>query len=301
MPLPLDFPPGTRFSYSNTGYIVLATIAAGVSHENFGALLHETILDPAGLHHTGVLGYDAPTALVPGYKLDGLTWAQRMSGFDLAEMHAQPIAMLPMTPQHGDGELYGTADDLYRWTTLTQGSALVSDDDAATIFAANDGYGFGWMIGQAFGTLRYRHTGEFPGYLGNVSVFPQKRVTLIVLDDFETPMNALVRDSAAIALGQAYDMPFSGPEVTLAAVAIAPLVGRYALADGQTVTVRLDPRFLLASIEGQFEAGLLPFSATEFYMPLSSGKVTFSDIRDGVAHAVDLRYNGVDHRGTRIP
>jgi hypothetical protein len=53
---------------------------------------------------------------------------------------------------------------------------------------------------------------------------------------------------------------------------------------------------LEAKIKDKFVAGLLPMSATRFYMPLSSGVVTF-DLRSGHAKSVNMRYNGVDHIG----
>jgi CubicO group peptidase (beta-lactamase class C family) len=297
--LPLDFPPGSRFSYSNSGYVALGFAIEAAAHEPYARFLHEAVLDPAGLTSTGILGVDRAPRLAKGYEPPDVSWAQRLAGFSIASADPKEVPKLSLTPPSGDAGLFSTIGDMYRWTQIMMGVGpkVVNAAERAEVFHAIDGYGDGWMIGSQFGLQRYRHTGELPGFLSNVSVYPAEGITTIVMSNVDTPMMAFTRDVQAIALGQPYDEPYSGALVSLGDKAFSALFGEYAMADGDSLCVTRDAHGMLeAKIKDKFVAGLLPMSATRFYMPLSSGVVTF-DLRSGHAKSVNMRYNGVDHIG----
>lgn len=297
---PLDFTPGSKYSYSNTGYIALANVAQQAAGEPFAQLMHHLILDRAGLAHSGVLGCDKASALALPYAKE-LTWAQRLAGVDLSAQTPVAVPQLALEPVHGDAEIFSTVDDLYRWSTLAQGSSIVPAADAALIFTPVEGYGFGWTIDEAFGTTRYRHTGELPGYLSDLTVFPKKHVTIVLMQNFESPMGNLVRDVSAAALDRPFDLPYSGNVVDLDATRRDNALGTYRMTSGETLTIAAGTPYIVASIKDQFSAGLIPLDDGRFYMPLSGGVVTFGDIRHGRAQRVTLHYAGVDHNGVRTP
>ena len=298
--LPLDFVPGTRFSYSNTGYVVLGFIVESAAHQSYAAFLHRAVLDPAGLRSTGVIGVDPATRLAKGYSMD-VAWAQRVRGFDIAAVAPKEVPKLALTPPSGDAGLFSTVDDLLRWTEIMLGSKpeLFNSQERAEIFSATDGYGDGWFVENQFGLLRYSHTGELPGFLSDVDVYPTAGTTTIMMDNVEMPTRSFTRDVQAIALGQPYDNPYSGELVQLAQSAQNALFGTYAMTNGDSLCVtESSDHMLLAKVKGKFAAGLLPFSATRFYMPLSSGIVTFEQ-PPNQPQQINLRYDGVDHPGAR--
>jgi CubicO group peptidase (beta-lactamase class C family) len=227
------------------------------------------------------------------------TWTQRLAGIDLGAVDPQAIPLLSLGGAEGDAGVFSTVDDMYRWSRLTQGSALVSPALAKEIFTGNDGYGMGWVIGEQYGEQRWRHTGELPGYLSNVEIFPQQHITIVMMDNFDLNMRATTNALGLIALGKPYDMPVAGKLLTLTAAQIQPLLGAYRFADGRTLCVGHDPQFVTASVKGQFTAGLLALSPTRFYMPLSDGTAQFT-LNGSSASAVNLRYDAVDHVATRV-
>ncbi|HTA38201.1 MAG TPA: serine hydrolase domain-containing protein [Candidatus Acidoferrales bacterium] len=299
-PLPLDFPPGSKFSYSNTGYVVLGFIVERASRETIARYLHETIFGPAGMNDTGVIGVDPSPRLATGYTVK-TEWGQRLPGFTLEDVHASPVPALSLTAPEGDAGIFSTAGDLLTWARIMLGAkpALVSAEERAEILHGVEGYGDGWMIRDAFGLPRFLHTGELPGYLSNVMVFPTVGTISIVLDNLDTPMNAFTRDVSAIAIGKPYDPPFSGALVTLTPAQDAALFGRYKQASGEIVCVAMDGTLLAASTP-RYKAGLLPLAPDRFYMPLASGLVTFTLGSNGVASQMNLRYNGEDHVASRV-
>jgi D-alanyl-D-alanine carboxypeptidase len=299
--VPLDFPPGTKFNYSNTGYVVLGFIAERAARKTYAAYLHATIFGPAGMNDTGVVGVDAAPRLAVGYTAD-TTWAKKLPGFTLDEVRASPVPALSLTAPEGDAGIFSTADDLLAWGQIMLGAKpdLVSAAERAEILHDVEGYGDGWMVEPAFGLPHFFHTGELPGYLSFLSVFPDSATIVVVLDNFDTPTETLTRDLEAIALGKPFSEPVSGQLVTLSHAQEAALSGEYKLASGGVVCVRKDGDLLVAGLAGHYVAGLLPMAPDRFYMPLSSGLVTFTVPANGSASAMNLQYNGVDHVANRV-
>jgi CubicO group peptidase (beta-lactamase class C family) len=300
----LEFAPGSKFSYSNTGYIVLSYVIERAAGVPFADFVRRTLLDPAGMKDSGVLGTGrVPRGLAAGYTHGDLGWEKTLAGVPLTDGHLQRVPALPLTPPHGDAWLYSTLDDLHRWSVLMDGSTLVSKEEAAEVFTAGaGGYGFGWFVDQGFGRRRHRHNGFLPGYATDFIRFPDDSLTIVLFSNLDRArMSRIARDLSAIVLGQPYDMPVRGrlsarPDAAQA----ARLEGAYLLAQGDTLRVRNEPDYLTAQVRGRYTAGLIPLSAVEFYMPLTDGRVTFTLEGDAPAATVNLRYSGEDHLGTRI-
>jgi hypothetical protein len=211
------------------------------------------------------------------------------------------VPRLPLEPPAGDAGLFSTVDDLFRWSRVMDGGALVSAADASeALTPGTDGYGFGWIIDRAFERRRAHHSGVLPGYVSEFTKFPDDSLTIIVLSNLDrAPLGRIVRDVGAIALGAPYDMPIRGHVVRLGHEQIAPLEGTYRTAEGKRLTLHDAPDYFTAEMEGGFIAGLIPMSPTEFYFPMGDGRFTFTLDASGKASQVNLRYSGEDHIAVR--
>jgi CubicO group peptidase (beta-lactamase class C family) len=298
--LPLDFPPGTKFSYSNTGYIVLSAIVEQAAHEPFGRFLHRSILFPSGMSQTGVLGEDKAPMLAVGYQNLEPSWVAYARGINLAATSPKPFPALSLEPPHGDAQLFSTVGDLYLWCTLTQGSGIVPPNNAQTIFKGEDGYGFGWFIDKHNETTEFSHTGSLPGYLGGIKIFPDKHVTVIYLANYYTITSPIEKGLAAIALGEPYDMPFSGEVKEINPSEVEPLLGTYRLSDGDIISVSKGKAVpLIVKNPKRYAFGLIAISRDRFFLPLNEGTVTFGDFVDRTARQINLHFDGIDHLGKR--
>ena len=102
----LNFQPGEKFEYSNTGYLVLASIVEKVSNQHFRDFLKENIFEPIGMSHTTLFNYqESDDANMPdrvfGYK-------KRKKEYMLNDYHL-------VNDVRGDGGIYSTLNDLYKW------------------------------------------------------------------------------------------------------------------------------------------------------------------------------------------
>ncbi len=300
--LPLDFVPGEKFSYSNTGYIVLSYVvqkAAGMPFEKF---VNQAILKPAGMKSSGVINSrKLPQKLAKGYSYKNTDWEAMLAGRPLTDGHLKQVPVISLTSPEGDAWMYSTVDDLYKWSLIMDGGALVTPKLAQEVFTPGlDGYGYGWFVGTGFDRKRFRHNGGLPGYISDFVKFPDDKITIIIFSNLDRArLSNIVRDVTSIVLGTPYDMPVRGKVIKLKAEQIGKLVGDYKTVDGKLLTIRDKPDYLTAELQDRYTAGLIPLSPTEFYFPLADGKAIFTLDESGKAIKVNMRYSGEDHVAER--
>ena len=298
----LDFAPGTKFSYSNTAYILLASIVERAAGMPFAEYLQKKLIDPAGMKTAGMFGGPrAPRSLDTPYTHGDLGWEKVLGGFDLAA-NLQPRPRLALTPPAGDAGLFATVDDLLQWSRAMDGGRLFSRARVKEALTPGKGnYAFGWFADTAFGAWRVRHNGILPGSVSDFIRFPDQKITIVLFsNDDRTRMSRLARDLSAIIMGKPWDMPVEGHVVALDTTLVPRLRGAYRTENGDTLMIGRDPDFMTASIRNRYTAGLIPMGRLEFYMPLTDGRATFTLDDRRQAAAVNLRYSGEDHRATRI-
>jgi CubicO group peptidase (beta-lactamase class C family) len=130
----LQFEPGTKFRYDNSGYFILGAILEHVSGKNYEALLKEDILVPLAMKDSG---YDHYADLLP----------RRAAGYqqELAGIVNAPY--LDMSIPYAAGSLYSTVEDLYKWDQALYADKLLPSDLKQKLFTPNlENYGYGWFI-----------------------------------------------------------------------------------------------------------------------------------------------------------
>ena len=301
--LPLDFTPGEKFNYSNTGYIILSRIIEEAAGEPFEKYVAKAILRPAKMSNSGVINFkDPPKDLATGYSFGDIGWDKVLSGVSLLDGHLKRMPQLTLESPEGDAWLYTTIDDLYKWSLIMDGSPLVSSQEAKEVFTPGlENYGYGWFIGKGFGRTRMRHNGGLPGYISDFVKFPDDKITIIIFSNIDRArLSNIVRDISSIILGLPYDMPVRGTVEKLTDEEVSRLVGEYKTADGKTLTVSKEPEYITAKLQDRYTAGLIPLSPIEFYFPLGDGKAIFTIGDNGRAIRVNMRYSGEDHIAERV-
>jgi len=170
---PLEFPPGSKFHYSNTGYVLLGLVIAKVSGKSYADYLADAFFKPLGLSHTA---YDDLADVV----------AQRASGYWLPSGPFENARL--MTPEASDasGALRSTADDLLAWDqALHTGKVLGPASFKAMFDDEGHGYGLGSFVETRHGHRLWDHGGNLPGFCSAFEYYPDDGVTVIVLDNIE--------------------------------------------------------------------------------------------------------------------
>ena len=173
---PLDFQPGERWSYSNTGYLLLGALIRRVSGQFYGDLLRDSVFRPLGMTASRVI---SEADIVPN----------RAAGYQLVngELKNQDWVS-PTLNTTADGALYFTVRDLTRWAIALNNRKVVGAsllDTAWTAVRLSDGatypYGFGWYVLPQRSQPRIAHTGSWQGFKTVIARYPQRRLTVIVL------------------------------------------------------------------------------------------------------------------------
>jgi CubicO group peptidase (beta-lactamase class C family) len=196
---PLDFAPGARWSYSNTGYIVLGRVVEKVSGQPFGTFLTERILKPVGMEHASFAPADGTAGRATGYE-----------SFALGE--PQPAPREPEAWMYAAGALYASATDIAKWDlALLDGKVLkgpaYKEMTTPRILADKRSamYGCGLAISQPRGETVFAHGGEVNGFLAQNAFVPRTRSAVVLLTNsqfgdpggiFKTILDLTVKDGA---------------------------------------------------------------------------------------------------------
>jgi D-alanyl-D-alanine carboxypeptidase len=174
---PLDFEPGTRWSYSNTGYFLLSLVVQRVSGERFGDYLRNHLFQPLGMEHSFMGGYaPADAALAQGCKPG--------EGEDAARIPVRPIHE---SSTFGAGGISSTLQDWAKWDDALQSGRLLSPRAMEALFTPQvlpDGedttYSFGIFHDEFRGVRRRTHNGQTQGFVADYSHYPDRNVSTIV-------------------------------------------------------------------------------------------------------------------------
>src|ERR1051325_10460922 len=133
----LEFEPGSKFSYSNSGYFLLGAIIERVTGKTYEQALKDNILDPAGMKNTG---YDHHNTLIP----------KRASGYIKTSDSFANAPYLDMSIPYAPGSLSSTVKDLYLWDQALYTDKLLSAQSKALMYTPFlEGYAYGWSIQNA--------------------------------------------------------------------------------------------------------------------------------------------------------
>lgn len=176
---PLDFEPRSKWSYSNTGFIVLGRVIEKVTNKPLDAFLRERVFGPAGVEHGALDPEDGTPGLAHGH-----------AHFALGE--AEPIRREAKGWIHAAGGIYASAGDLAKWNlALVDGKVLAPPalKKLTTARTLADGrstdYGCGLGVRHQGGEIVWSHSGAVSGFLAYNTVVPRTRSAVVLLVNTE--------------------------------------------------------------------------------------------------------------------
>lgn len=263
---PLSFPPGSKFSYSNSGYVLLGYLLERITADTYAHFLQTNIFTPLHMDSTGL---DSNAAILPN-RAQGYTFGPR--GFE----HAGYISM---TIPFSAGALFSTTGDLLKWeNALFYGSLLTPASLKKLTTPALEQYGLGVIMTDSAGHPLVTHNGGIEGFTTYLTQYPQDHLTVVVLANSDSfAPDALGRNLGRIALGQPVIPPVpTRAQVPVAAATLATYQGNYRLLPGLLLTVTLNGTQLSAQGTGQQSFALYPESQTKFFSKVVDAQILFN-------------------------
>jgi CubicO group peptidase (beta-lactamase class C family) len=256
--LNMDFAPGEKWKYNNSGYVLLGAIIEAISGQSYADFVQGRIFDPLGMADSHYGGHQLIEGRVSGYDWDGEVFANTQ--------------YLSMTIPHAGGSLLSSVDDMARWNNGLFGGKLLSEGSLqkmTTKTLLNDGsdfdYGYGLGVSEFRGTRRISHGGGIHGFLSQGVYLPEEGIYAIVLSNWIGPNNPMSRVAgrmAAAALGK--PLPEFEP-VEVSPSVLEGYEGVYRVDDETSHVVRFEEGRLITEAPSGRPRMAVPHSSTGFF------------------------------------
>ncbi|MDZ4807808.1 MAG: serine hydrolase domain-containing protein [Bacteroidota bacterium] len=198
------FEPGAKYTYSNTGYLLLASIAEKVSGKDFIELCRKWIFRPLKMKSTNIRTVEEKKA-TSNFAI-GHIYVKERNQYIRADSFPSSDYTIWLGNRKGPGRISSTVADLLKWDNALYTEKLIKQStlqEAFTPMKLNDGslsnYGFGWMLrtDSILGRVVY-HTGDNPGYKTQIIRYIDKNKTIILLNNnAHTNFATIIKDVAA--------------------------------------------------------------------------------------------------------
>ncbi len=286
---PLDFEPGERFSYSNSGYLLLSYILEQVTGKSWEELLRERILEPLGLEETG---YDHHETILP----------HRATGYSLDGLEVRNSAYIDMSIPSGAGAMYSTVGDLFKWDRALYTDKLLTKESLEKMFTPfKSNYGYGWGIREVDGKRVIAHGGGINGFVTNISRFVEDDMVIIVLCNIESgSLRQAMERIAAVATGKDYEPIKIRTPVEVETPLLEEYAGEYELNPGFILAFTVEEGRFYSQATGQPKLEVFAESETEFFLMDVDAQLTFVRGEDGKVSHVILHQGGRDQEARKI-
>ena len=197
----LEFEPGSKFSYNNSGYFLLGAIIEKTTGKSYEQVLKENILDPLGMKNTG---YDHHNTLIP----------KRAAGYAKTADGYSNAAYLDMSIPYAAGSMYSTVEDLFIWDQALYTDKLITAQSKELMYKPFlDNYAYGWSVSDASFKVNdqsvqiIRHGGGINGFSTMIARFPKEKHLIVVLDNTAQNTGRLSETLTKILYNQPYELP----------------------------------------------------------------------------------------------
>ena len=285
---PLDFQPGEKWSYSNSGYILLGYVLEKASGESYEKFLQENIFGPLDMKDSG---YDSNSAII----------LRRASGYGPGKDGPMNAEFIHMSIPFSAGALYSTTEDLLRWQRGLFGGKLLSAASLAKMTTPfKDDYACGVGVRTVNGRRVIDHGGGIEGFNTFLAYYPDDKLTVVALSNLNggAPQQ-IVSQLAAIARGEKVELPSERKEISVAPKILEQFVGTYQLAPKVNMMITIESGQLISQVSGQGKVPLFATSETKFFPKVVDAEIEFGKDDKGVVTHLVLHQGGRDMKASR--
>jgi CubicO group peptidase (beta-lactamase class C family) len=284
---PLEFKPGSRFSYNNSGYFLLGLIIEKVKDQPYEQVIKEDIFGPLLMTNSGFDFNNLPENIrAQGYNVFNANEHRSCKHYDSTYAYAA-------------GAIYSTTGDLYKFAQAVASKKILTSNTWQIAFQARiNHYGYGWNIGNLFGRDFVRHDGGYPGFMSSFIYFPQEDITIIILNNFGTygeNVWATAMGIASILFNLPYDLWKLRVEQRIDEDILKQYVGLYKLNKKTGLSITYNNGQLQVKGVGNSQAPELPLLCegdNKFF--LRDFNTTFTFRKDGNSFRLVIHEHGVD-------
>lgn len=322
----LNFTPGKEFTYSNSGYVLLAELVKRVSGKTLREFSDENIFKPLGMKNTH---FNDDRSLVVKNRVisyrpiedeeeEKTEKEEKRGEKKMGQSGVKGFKrFLKNFDAVGDGDLLTTVEDLYRWDQNFYHHKVGGRDFIDLILTRgklNDGeeldYAFGLFHGKYKGLKTVSHGGGMLGFRTEMIRFPEQEFTAICLCNLPAfNPNDLCKKIADIFLSDLYteeqkaesgSEQNKGEDISVDPVILNSYTGKYRMDIGPVLTILTEDSHLKAEITGQPKMILRALSETSFINEKTGAEMTFNKDEEGYVDKMIVKISGMEINAERI-
>jgi CubicO group peptidase (beta-lactamase class C family) len=253
---PLEFEPGKGFSYNNSAYFLAGLVIEKATGKSYEQNVRQIIFEPLGMIRSG-------------FDYNGLPSNSRATGYQFLNATVQkPYTLYDSTVGYAAGSIYSTSSDMLKWAQAIIDRKVISQaswNEALT--AKNNGYGYGFQMGNFEGKEYIHLPGGYPGFVSDIMLYPKDSVAIILLKNsgnYGQDLFLVTLEVSNIVFGKPYDLWQPRAAVSLPEQTLKQMEGKYKLGKMQVTFFVKDNHFYGVNPYGA-EALLLPASEDTFF------------------------------------
>ena len=287
---PLQFTPGTKWRYSNSGYLLLGYIIEDLTGLTYQEAVRQYIFNPLQMRNSG-------------FDYTQLNNQQKATGYSqlVDEMNTSATS-IDSTISFASGSIYATTADLYKFQQGIQSHAIISKstlEKASTPFMNN--YGYGFEIDSVAGKRIIGHSGSIHGFVSNMVWVPGENTVVILLNNATSPhLGKITHNIISLLYDQPYELPVLKVAISMPEKTLQQYTGVYEIAPQFAITVSLVNGSLIGTPQGQESRKLHPEKEDQFFLKEVDGQFKFTRNDENEITAVILIQSGKEIIGKRI-
>jgi len=263
---PLDFSPGTSWSYSNSGYSLLGYIIEMVTKKKYEQMVRDYIFKPLQMTHSG---FDFTHLNVP----------EKTTGYFKLDNRTNTTApIVDSTVSFSAGAIYSTTGDLYKWHKGLENYSILSKAQQEKAYTpVKNNYGYGWGIDSVDGKRGVGHGGGIPGYITSITRVPADDVCIILLSNAsDESVGKLAKDLLNLPYNKPYEMPKERTTITIPGEKLKEYTGEYEMRPDLHVVMTVKDGLLIAAPTGQPQKELYAEKEDFFFEKTEDVQVEFT-------------------------
>jgi len=285
---PLEFQPGEKWNYSNSGYVLLGYLIEKISGQTYEQFVQQNIFSPLGMKDSG---YDSHRTIMQ----------RRATGYTPSDNGPVNAGYIDMSIPFSAGALYSTTEDLLRWEQgLFSGKVLsaTSFEKMTTPFKQDYACGLGVRIVSGHKVIE--HGGGIEGFNTQLAYYPDDKLTVVVLANLkEGAPDGIATKMAAVAHGEKVVLISERKEVKVPTNLLAEYVGSYELQPNFVMVVSLKGDQLITQITGQPEVPIFAESEKMFFPKIVDAEIEFFKNDKGQVTHLVLHQGSQDHKAIK--
>jgi CubicO group peptidase (beta-lactamase class C family) len=279
---PLDFSPGSNWSYSNSGYLLLGYVIEKVTKKPYEKVMREFILTPLQMNSSG-------------FDFTHLKNKDKATGyFAIAGKNSTVAGIVDSSVSYAAGAIYSTTSDLLKWHKAVLNNTIIKRESIEKAFTpVKSKYGFGWIIDSIDGKRVTTHGGAIFGFNTNIARIESDDICIVLLNNTGNPkLGDITKDIFAVLYDKPYKLPEEKKVIKVAEEILKKYIGTYEVTPQFQITVTVEEGKLMGQATNQPKFELFAEKDNYFFIKAVEAEVEFVSDDKGVVEKLILYQGG---------